>query len=58
MKKFGMLLGSIILASALVACGEKKEETKTDAPAAEKLSIGLTAYKFDDNFIALFRKAF
>ncbi|WP_338968138.1 substrate-binding domain-containing protein [Fusobacterium nucleatum] len=58
MKKFGMLLGSIILASALVACGEKKEEAKTDAPATEKLSIGLTAYKFDDNFIALFRKAF
>ena len=58
MKKFGMLLGSIILASALVACGEKKEEAKTEAPAAEKLSIGLTAYKFDDNFIALFRKAF
>ena len=58
MKKFGMLLGSIILASALVACGEKKEEAKTDAPTGEKLSIGLTAYKFDDNFIALFRKAF
>ena len=58
MKKFGMLLGSIILASALVACGEKKEEAKTEAPASEKLSIGLTAYKFDDNFIALFRKAF
>ena len=58
MKKIGMLLGSIILASALVACGEKKEEVKTDAPAGEKLSIGLTAYKFDDNFIALFRKAF
>jgi len=59
MKKFGMILGSIILASALVACGEKKEEAKTEAaPAAEKLSIGLTAYKFDDNFIALFRKAF
>ena len=58
MKKFGMILGSIILASALVACGEKKEEAKTEAaPAAEKLSIGLTAYKFDDNFIALCRKA-
>ena len=41
MKKFGMILGSIILASALVACGEKKEEAKTEAaPAAEKLSIG------------------
>ena len=36
MKKFGMLLGSIILASALVACGEKKEETKTEAPVELK----------------------
>ena len=36
----------------------KKGRSKTEAPAAEKLSIGLTAYKFDDNFIALFRKAF
>ena len=29
MKKFGMLFGSIILASALVACGEKKEAQNT-----------------------------
>ena len=36
MKKFGMILGSIILASALVACGEKKEEQKpAEQPAAE-----------------------
>ena len=27
MKKIGMLLGSIILASALVACGEKKRRS-------------------------------
>ena len=54
MKKMGVLLGSVLLAAALVGCGEKKEA----APAGEKLAIGLTAYKFDDNFIALFRKAF
>ena len=28
MKKFGMILGSIILASALVACGEKERRSK------------------------------
>ena len=54
MKKMGILLGSLLLVAGLVGCGEKKEE----APAGEKVSIGLTAYKFDDNFIALFRKAF
>ena len=36
MKKFGMILGSIILASALVACGEKKEEaTEATNPNSE-----------------------
>lgn len=52
MKKISILLGAVVLAAGLVGCGgEKKEE-------APKLKIGLTAYKFDDNFIALFRKAF
>lgn len=50
MKKIGLLLGSVILAASLVGCGEKKAETT--AATAEKLPIGLTAYKFDDNFIA------
>ena len=51
MKKTGLLLGAIVLAAGLVGCGgEKKTE---EAP---KLRIGLTAYKYDDNFIALFRK--
>ena len=59
MKKIKYLLFGIFTIFMLAACGEKKEEAKTEAaPAAEKLSIGLTAYKFDDNFIALFRKAF
>ena len=55
MKKIGLLLGSVILAAGLVACGEKKAETTA---AVEKLPIGFTAYRFDDNFIAQFRKAF
>ncbi|MDY5305262.1 galactose/glucose ABC transporter substrate-binding protein MglB [Fusobacterium gastrosuis] len=59
MKKIGLLLGSVLLAASLVGCGEKKAETAAaPAPEAEKLPIGLTAYRFDDNFIALFRKAF
>lgn len=58
MKKLSLLLGSVLLAAGLVGCGgEKKAETAAET-AAEKLSIGLTAYKFDDNFISLFRKAF
>ncbi len=55
MKKFGILLGSVILAAGLVGCGGEK---KADAPAEQKVKIGFTAYKFDDNFIALFRKNF
>lgn len=50
MKKVGILLGAVVLASAFVGCGEKKEA------AAPKLRVGLTAYKYDDNFISLFRK--
>jgi len=65
MKKRNLLLGAL-LATALVGCGGKKEEPKADAPKAdaakvetkkvEKMKIGFTAYKYDDNFIALYRK--
>lgn len=58
MKKFGMLLGLIIFVLVLVVCGEKKEEVKIDVFVIEKLLIGLIVYKFDDNFIVLFRKVF
>ncbi|MDP0488564.1 MAG: galactose/glucose ABC transporter substrate-binding protein MglB [Fusobacterium sp. JB021] len=51
MKKAGLLLGSVILAAGLVGCGGDK---KADEP--QKLRVGFTAYKYDDNFIALFRK--
>ena len=54
MKKMGIILGALVLAAGLVGCGEKKEA----APAENAVRMGLTAYKFDDNFIALFRQAF
>ena len=55
MKKTGIVLGALLLAAGLVGCGEKKEAA---APAENAVRMGLTAYKFDDNFIALFRQAF
>lgn len=61
MKKSKILFGSILMAATLVACGGKTEQAKTAeaaAPAEGKLNIALTAYKFDDNFIGLFRKEF
>ncbi len=55
MKKMGIVLGALVLAAGLVGCGEKKEAA---TPAENAVRMGLTAYKFDDNFIALFRQAF
>ena len=61
MKKTSLILGALLLAAGLTGCGDKKEaapaEKAAEAPKAEKkLNIGFTAYKYDDNFIALFRK--
>ena len=60
MKKTSLILGALLLAAGLAGCGEKKEAAPADTasvPKAEKkLRIGFTAYKFDDNFIALYRK--
>ena len=61
MKKTSLILGALLLAAGLTGCGDKKEaapaEKAAEAPKAEKkLNIGFTAYKYDDNFIALYRK--
>lgn len=53
MKKTGIVLGALLLAAGLVGCGEKKEAA---APAENAVRMGLTAYKFDDNFIAYLDK--
>ncbi|MGF6905655.1 galactose/glucose ABC transporter substrate-binding protein MglB [Fusobacterium sp. PH5-44] len=60
MKKRNLLLGALVI-TALVGCGGKKEEAKPTEAAktpekVEKKKIGFTAYKYDDNFIALYRK--
>ena len=54
MKKTGIILGALLLAAGLTGCGGEKKEEAAKAP--EKLRIGFTAYKYDDNFIALYRK--
>lgn len=60
MKKTSLILGALLLVAGLTGCGGKKEAAPADTastPKAEKkLRIGFTAYKFDDNFIALYRK--
>ncbi|MGY0394968.1 MULTISPECIES: galactose/glucose ABC transporter substrate-binding protein MglB [unclassified Fusobacterium] len=57
MKKTGIILGALLLAAGLTGCGgEKKEEATAAAKAPEKSRIGFTAYKYDDNFISLYRK--
>ena len=64
MKKVGIFLGSLLLAAGLVGCGDKTAETPVDKeakmveekPVKEKVTVGFTAYKYDDNFIALFRQ--
>ena len=61
MKKTSLILGALLLTAGLTGCGDKKEaapaEKAAEAPKAEKkLNIGFTAYKYDDNFIALYRK--
>ena len=61
MKKRNLLLGGFLIAT-LVGCGGKKEEseptngTDSDTAIVERLSIGFTAYRYDDNFIALYRR--
>lgn len=51
MKKISILLSSIILAFFVSGCGDNNKK-----PTDGKVKIGLTAYKYDDNFIALFRQ--
>lgn len=50
-----LLLGSVLM--AMTACGEKKEEPKAAAPAAKTIKVGVTVYKYDDNFMATVRKS-
>ncbi len=56
MKKFLVVILALVMAMSMVACGEKKEE----AAASEEASlpkIGVTIYKFDDNFMSFVRRS-
>ncbi|WP_067139954.1 galactose/glucose ABC transporter substrate-binding protein MglB [Oceanivirga salmonicida] len=51
MKKF--LMSVVALSLLVFSCGEKQEKASEDG--AMKSKIGVTIYKFDDNFMATFR---
>ena len=61
MKKTSIILGSLLLIAGLAGCNDESADAKANTNTEpvnqeKKLNIGFTAYKFDDNFIALFRK--
>lgn len=49
MKKILLVLLAVVM---LLACGAKKEEKTEGAAAGKKVKLGVTYYKFDDNFLA------
>lgn len=48
-----LLLSTLVLA----ACTSTKPTVSKDAPAAGKVKIGVTIYKYDDNFMSFVRRA-
>lgn len=58
MKKLLVLLLVLAMVVSMVACGQKEEAPAADAPAAEEApKMGVTIYKFDDNFMSFVRRA-
>ena len=55
MKKTVKLVSLAALSLLVVACGGKKEETAQGK--TEKVRLGFTIYKYDDNFMALVRQS-
>ena len=49
-----LLLGMVL--ASLVACGSKKDAATETAAAAGGNKIGVTVYKYDDNFMAIVRQ--
>lgn len=69
MKKLLALLAAGAILLSLVGCNtsapaateepateETTEETTTEAPAGETVKVGVSIYKFDDNFMTLYRQ--
>lgn len=58
MKKALAVVMASVLAVSMVGCAPKQEAAApAAAPAAEKAKIGVTIYKFDDNFMSFVRRA-
>ncbi len=71
-KMMALVLSVVLMASLLTACGSKTENNTTPTPAnsntgaeatkapetatAKTVKVGITIYKFDDNFMTLYRQ--
>ena len=58
MKKITALLCALLMCFALVGCGQEEtpEVTETPEVAAKEVNVGVSIYKFDDNFMTLYRQ--
>lgn len=67
-KVLALLLSFTLMATFLVGCGSKEEKTETDKTqdpgeettddksSSKTVKVGVTIYKFDDNFMTLYRE--
>lgn len=56
MKKWIKFLVLVAIVTGVVACGGNKENEKGKESADKKSNVGVTVYKYDDNFMATVRK--
>lgn len=59
MKKITALLCALLMCFALVGCGQEEapvEEGTEPETAAKEVNVGVSIYKFDDNFMTLYRQ--
>lgn len=58
MKKLFVLLLSVVMVFSLVACGGNNNASDADTESKDEMvKIGVTIYKFDDNFMSFVRRA-
>lgn len=54
MKRIFVLLLTLLMVVSMVGC--KKEDTETVKDNGDQLEVGISIYKFDDNFMTLYRE--
>lgn len=57
MKKILVLMLTMVVVFSLVACGNNKNADSVAGDEDEMVKIGVTIYKFDDNFMSFVRRA-